>query len=313
MKHAERVRDLFVGALDLPEPAQRALLDQAADRDAAVAAEVAALLAARPSGDFLEPPDLADALPQPTAFGPFVVDGPCPEAANCWLGHHREQGTQVRIEHHLVPATGRADRVASCLRQVHATHSLGRGFQVVHGHGTDPAGVWLALARPSGHSLRTELAYQRGNPVGPRLLEAGKTGDWPRRVGRLGHHLAALLARAHAVGLVHGALTTDRVWLDLAGEVEIGGFGDAALAARQPPPSDDVTALVGLLFDALAAAPNQERTPNGQRLVAWLARCNSGPVPTMAEAADELRQLQATMVAPRPKIAPRWLRWWRRD
>lgn len=102
------------------------------------------------------------------------------------------------------------------------------------------------------------------------------------------------LARLHALGLVHGALTAQDLLLDtsvpLRPVVRVTGWGLAALSSPVPPdPADDVRDA-GLLLEQLAGSlPPQ---------AAAMTAADPAARPTAAQARDVLRQLRGMPAAP---------------
>lgn len=104
------------------------------------------------------------------------------------------------------------------------------GLRLAHPHavravdvGVDPAGCDVAVFVDPGEPLPAWLA-RHGRPDAPTAAR------WLLTV-------ASALDAAHAVGLLHGALELDALWIDPAGAVRVGGFLLAAPPAR-PGPSD---------------------------------------------------------------------------
>ena len=103
-----------------------------------------------------------------------------------------------------------------------------------------------------------------GRVLGTTLAQAcGQGAPMPPReaAGVLLQVLDALAA-AHALGIVHGDLTSNRVLLGNDGHVRVSDFGHAALnakAGRPTLPADDVSAAAGLLVEMLGGLPRAQR------------------------------------------------------
>lgn len=107
-----------------------------------------------------------------------------------------------------------------------------------------------AATKDDANTTLTELVAREGRLDLPRTL-------------RIGHHIARSLRVAHAQGLVHGALTPDRV-VRVGGRWEVTGYGETSSCARdhaylspdswrahQASAHGDIWALGAILFELL--------------------------------------------------------------
>ena len=130
-----------------------------------------------------------------------------------WSGRDRRRGVDVVVK--VVPPGRRAHLEA----EARALARLGPHPHVVSlsAVGTAPDGSgWLAVDRAAQGSLADQ----------PRPA--------PARALRWASQLAEALAHAHARGVVHGDVTPANVLLDARGQVLLGDFGAASLAAASP-------------------------------------------------------------------------------
>jgi len=137
-----------------------------------------------------------------------------------------------------------------------------------------PAVVQVVRAGPRGSELVTRAAatstLDGARPAAP--VSPGPSAD------RGGHPTAAALSSAaealadlHALGLVHGGLRADTIWVDDRGQAILDGFHNCGLAGEVDAgggprrPSTDVRALVELVHLADA----EPTLPTGRGAWAW--------------------------------------------
>lgn len=180
--------------------------------------------------------------------------------------------------------------------------------------GTAEAAARLAAARRTAvllhpHIVRIydvaedgDLAYIVSEAVEGGTLAQSLTRGHPYRPevpAAVARQIALALAAAHRQGIVHGALTPERVRLSPEGHAYVEDFGAAAadpaapwtapeVAAGEPPsPAADVYALGAMLYALLSGQPPQ---PGGATLPPGIP--------------DSLRGLTARLLAPQPERRP---------
>lgn len=254
---ARHRRELFVAALDLPDPERAAFLRRECP-DPALRAEILELLAIEPPQGFLAPPDLVRDSQLPRMFGAYEVDRGTDLGPGRLLARHASTGKVVEIETQPLPSAADADRVTAFVRTAHRMGQLRhRGCVPVHEHGRLATEFWFARDHVDGHDLACELERQ------------GRTDDTAAAatvlLPRIGSHewLQALLAvfemavdavcEAHRIGIAHGDLDARRILLDRQGRGYVVGFGVAGLLGRPASPSLDMASISALLHGALVA------------------------------------------------------------
>jgi serine/threonine protein kinase len=292
---AVRVRELFVEALDVPAAEREHFLQRACcDHDLRL--EVAELLTAIPSVDFLSPPELTAILPQlpATHFGPYQVERRLDDDA--WLARAPSTGRIVRIETLPEPASGTSLAIAQFVRQAHGVQRLALPLVVrTHEHGVADGSVWIAMDHVEGPSLATELHLQAHPTLpGPRMLPPCAHAEWLPAIAALGAQLGGVLWAAHAMGLAHGELTADRIVLEAAGRPRLRGFGCAALRGKTPSAREDITALGALVERLRTLPPASSNAAMSGKLGLVTQRAASsgrGSYATIAALAHDLQQI----------------------
>ncbi len=126
-----------------------------------------------------------------------------------------------------------------------------------------PAVVEVVSADEDGGRLVTRADARATLEGGPRR----GSRDWLRVLAAVAQTMADL----HALGLVHGDLRADRIWVDDRGRPVIDGFDQAGLAGQcvdgGPPlrPSSDVGALAALAALGWPAEADTRRSSQGGR------------------------------------------------
>ncbi|HET8691178.1 MAG TPA: protein kinase [Steroidobacteraceae bacterium] len=143
-----------------------------------------------------------------------------------------------------------------------------------------------------------------GEPLGALLRRPPQPGLPPREALRLAGLAADGLAQAHAVGVVHGDVKPDNLFLTDAGDLRILDFGSAPdpgaaaapsagavtrayasperLAGAEPAPADDVFSLACVTYEMLAGVHPFARLPADEAAAA-------GRLPGRIPALDEER------------------------
>lgn len=176
-----------------------------------------------------------------------------------------------------------------------ALHGLGRvpGLVPVRAAFEDHGTAYLAMPVVDGSSLAGLIAAHGALPA--------------EGVESLVQRLAAALARAHAAGVVHGAIDPTHVLIDDGGEPTLIGFGSAALAA--PDPAADIRGLAAVALTALHGAPPED--PAGHGPVAYAARLEAalaaGSARDAAQRPASMAAWLAMLTAGAPAPAPRRL------
>ncbi len=113
--------------------------------------------------------------------------------------------------------------------------------------------------------------------LGTTLADACAQPMRPREAAAVLVQVLAALAAAHALGIVHGELTTRHVLLGVDGRARVTDFGQArqgAGAGPRPAPADDVRASAALLVDMLSghmASPGSGAQGTAGAVSAWPA------------------------------------------
>ncbi|HEU4565843.1 MAG TPA: hypothetical protein VFS05_14380 [Gemmatimonadaceae bacterium] len=173
------------------------------------------------------------------------------DAARLLLGEDARMGRQAVIK--LVnPALTATDEAYERLRERAARASLiiHRSVAPIYDIGRTPDGLlFIAAASPEGVPLPTLL--DAGDGRGARALP-------PARAFSIVQQAAAALAVAHGLGVAHGNLTADDIFIGEGDRVQLIGFGIGrldALPGEEPDAADDVRRLTGILHRMLGSAP----------------------------------------------------------
>jgi eukaryotic-like serine/threonine-protein kinase len=186
--------------------------------------------------------------PLPAVPEPAAVTPPPPSA--------RYQGEVVLAESETSTLVRAVDR------------ALERSVVLERFHGDPPAAIadrLAAAARGGGSTLQrvlsltpAQVVYEApaGDPVGTRPLA-------PRQAAQLLHDLGAALESLHAAGVVHGAVTADRVLWDDRATLALAGLG-----ATDATAADDARAALLVVAAALPepGADLWERLPEAAPL-----------------------------------------------
>jgi hypothetical protein len=145
--------------------------------------------------------------------------------------------------------TAEGDRERAALRREATMLGLARHPGVVEVAEADEDGSTLITAAPPGASR-----LLAGAPVSPRLLAA----------------VAQVVADLHGLGLVHGAISPEQVWVAADGRPVLDGWHRAGLAGdvvegRPCRPADDVAALVDWATASLAPSGAGRGARTGRR------------------------------------------------
>lgn len=227
-----RLRALFAELVELPEAARAEALARAASADAALAAELGALLAAADADEAREDPQRA-------RVGAWRLEGLLAREPGSSLhrASHRARSTPATLR--LVPVDGPepVERLRALvprltrLRHPALVPWLECGLCTAPGSG---AALYLVAPRLAG-----DAAAEHG--AGAELLVEA----------------CEALAEAHAAGLAHGRLGPETVRIDGAGRLCILDLGLGELlagAAPRPRAADDVQALAAALVRAAGDA-----------------------------------------------------------
>lgn len=176
-----------------------------------------------------------------------------------------------------------------------------RAARDVHHPGLIPvmdAGVhfstpWIATALREGETLRARI--DRGPVPADQALD-------------LGVSILEALGAAHAVGLVHGALSPEDVIVGPDGAVGVRGFGKGALPAREASsshiapeqasgdkivgPAADVYSVCAILYEAISGSLPYDASSFGELVKAMYT---SGPTPIQKRKHDVPARLASTI------------------
>ncbi len=304
-ERADHRRRLFAAAAELPTAARSDYLARACD-DPELRAEILNLLEVAPPADFLEPPDLGEAMPAVTQFGPYkIVRELADDAPHVYLGQHEGTGRFALVRTIRPPGGLADDAVTQCVRTAHRVNALAHPHCIpVREHGFRSGTFWLAAEHVGDHHLGTELARQRlaatlGQATGTVLLRPDQA-PWPATILRIALILAEILQTTHRIGITHGALSATYVRLGPTGRPLLGGFGWSAVSQSEPAePDDDLRAFGQMLYEALEVDPTAPRDRIGAGLlrIAQRAEHRRG-IASADQLGAELRQL-ATEIPPR--------------
>ncbi|MCU0867341.1 MAG: bifunctional serine/threonine-protein kinase/formylglycine-generating enzyme family protein [Planctomycetes bacterium] len=215
-----------------PERRERILLAACGD-DAAMLAELRAMLAAEPPSDFLDGamPEL-DAAPMPRRLGEFELIHPIGSggSATVWRAQQPSLNREVAVKvmtagpgtpDSLVDRFHREPLAAAKLAHPHIVPVLAEGRV----HDTH----WFAMQLVDGHGLDVELRLQRQRaPNDPLpLLPSFGTGAWFAAVAKLCADAADALHTAHQHGIVHRDVKPANLLLTRQGNVLVADFGIA--------------------------------------------------------------------------------------
>jgi len=225
-------------------------------------------------------------------------------SSRIYRGIHAELGEAVTIEalsHEIDRA--RLDETSQALAKLRHPH-----VATLLELGQTEGGAYLVTAPVTGESLAD-------------LLADGRTLE-PARLVPLASQIAAALAAAHALDLVHGAIEPGHVFVepgrDASEQVKILGFGVSTLLADDPTgpePALDVRALGQLLHRALSGREATQpevlaelELPTGLAalITRALADAPDDPAPRMDDLAAALAELPVSAPHPaKPSIAER--------
>ena len=272
----ERVRAIFLAALELPSDARDAFLSDACSGDASLRSEVRSLIAAHTAaGGFLETPAfrLGD-LPQrraPTlksgdSLGRFQVTGPLGAGGmgEVYRARDTQLGREVAIK--ILPPTFAADplRLARFERESRVLASL-KHPNIATIHSVEDLGGLRLLV----------LELVEGPTLGERLKE----GPLPRADAlAIARQLVLALEAAHARGVVHRDLKPANVKLSDSGHVTLLDFGLAkapVVAGASPTIAQTDETTAGTILGTLAyMSPEQARgRAVDQRADIWAFGC----------------------------------------
>jgi serine/threonine protein kinase/Tol biopolymer transport system component len=223
----KQIEELYQAALAQPADKRAAFLAQACPEDAQLRAEVQSLLDQQ-AESFLEsaPVSAIHVLTPGAKLGNFEIVELLGRGGmgEVWRARDARLKRDVAIKVLPVALARDPDRIARFEREARAASALNHpNIVAVHDIGCNNGIYWIASELVRGDTLR-------------RAIEAGPLPT-PKAV-EIAVQIAAGLAAAHAVGLVHRDLKPDNIMIARGGQVKILDFG----LAKQRRTSEESTA-----------------------------------------------------------------------